>query len=260
MQILITNDDGIMAPGLQVLARTMSKLGEVLIMAPETERSAAGHGITIWDPIRIKEVSLKGISQAFAISGTPADCVKLAVQEFMPEKCSLVVSGINNGPNLGTDVLYSGTVSAAIEGVILGIPSIAVSLATADCAHDFSAAAEITLQLVKHLCEKKDTLPAGTLLNVNVPPVEKKLMQGIKVTRLGLREYKNVFDKRVDPRGNAYYWLKGDLLPHSERDPEIDVVAVEQNYVSVSPIHFDLTNYRLLNEIKAGGFEKLLLK
>ncbi|MCR4442729.1 MAG: 5'/3'-nucleotidase SurE [Peptococcaceae bacterium] len=258
MLILVTNDDGILAPGLQILARQMKGLGEVAVVAPAEERSATGHGITVRDPIRIKRMNFEGVNNAWAVMGTPADCVKLAVQELIG-KCGLVISGINSGPNLGTDVIYSGTVSAAIEGIVLGIPSIAVSLAS-DEYGDYGAAAEAAFTLACHLQKKKELLPPDTLLNVNVPPVDKKEIRGFKVTRLGMREYKNVFDRRVDPRGNVYFWLKGDLIPHDEVDPEIDVVAVEQNYVSVSPIHFDLTNYRLINRIKSAGFERLEIK
>ncbi len=256
MQILLTNDDGIMAQGLSALAMKLEKLGEIYVVAPMEERSATGHGITIWDPIRTKEIEMQGAKKAWAISGTPADCVKLGVQEFLKDDCSLVVSGINNGPNLGTDVLYSGTVSAAIEGAVLGIPSIAVSLASFEY-NDFETAAEAVCRLVRELMKNKSVIPKDTLLNVNIPAVKKELLKGYKITRLGVREYENVFDRRVDPRGNVYYWLKGDIIPNQDRDPEIDVVAVDNNYISISPIHFDLTDYGIIQSIKKSGLENI---
>jgi len=173
MQILVTNDDGILAPGIQELARSMVNLGEVILSAPMEEMSAIGHGITIRDPIRIRQMNFPGITRAWAVGGTPADCVKLAVQELICDNCSLVISGINNGPNLGTDVLYSGTVSAAIEGAILGLPSIAISLASYD-ATDYTVAAEVARILAEKVYKNKELIPPDTLLNVNVPAVPLK--------------------------------------------------------------------------------------
>lgn len=259
MKIIITNDDGIMAPGIRALAEIAAGLGEVVVVAPETERSATGHGITIWDPIRVKKLEIIGAQEAWSISGTPADCVKMAVQEFYKGECGLVISGINNGPNLGTDVLYSGTVSAAIEGIILGIPSMAVSLASFDPNMDYKVSAKVAYQLARHLVENIKKLPPDTLLNINIPPVDYEKIEGFRITKLGIREYDNVFEKRTDPRGNTYYWLKGEVVPHTDRDPELDVVAIDEKYVSVTPIHFDLTNYRIIDLIKKSGFEKLKL-
>lgn len=256
MRILVTNDDGIRAPGILALARKLTGLGQVLVVAPSKQQSATGHGITIVDPIRVRQVNIEGIGEAWAVGGTPADCVKLAVQELAKEQCSLVVSGINNGPNLGTDVLYSGTVSAAIEGAILGIPSMAVSLGAFDYA-GYETAADIALAVAKRLFTNRKEIPPDTLLNVNVPAVERERIRGFRVTRLGEREYDNVFDRRVDPRGNIYYWLKGELIPPRSSDIEIDAVAVEEGYVSISPIHFDLTKYKIINGIKACGFEDI---
>lgn len=256
MLIIVTNDDGIWAPGIQALARKMTQLGKVLLVAPREEQSATGHGITILDPIRVKKIDFKGIEEAWAVSGTPADCVKLAVQELAKEECSLVVSGINNGPNLGTDVLYSGTVSAAIEGAILGIPSMAVSLGEFDY-HDYETAAEISLAVARHLYANREVLPPDTLLNVNVPALTRDRIRGLKATRLGVREYENVFDRRLDPRGNIYYWLKGEIIPLRDHDLDVDVVAVGEGYVSISPIHFDLTKHRIINSIKKSGFENI---
>lgn len=258
MQILITNDDGIMAPGIQELARKMSKVGEVIISAPMEEQSAMGHGITIRDPIRIRPMNFPGVAKAWAVGGTPADCVKLAVQELICSDCSLVLSGINNGPNLGTDVLYSGTVSAAIEGAIQGIPSIALSM-SAYGAQDYQAAADIACILAEKVYSNKNLIPPDTLLNVNIPSVPMEKIKGFRITKLGQREYANVFDKRVDPRGNTYFWLTGEVVPDQEEDPEIDSVALENNYVSITPIHFDLTNYRIMNNIRDIGLESIEL-
>ena len=258
MRVLLTNDDGIMAPGIQKLAEKMARFAEVVIVAPHEERSATGHGITIWDPIRLKEMTFPGISKAYSISGTPADCVKLAVQELVKDKFDLVISGINNGSNLGTDVLYSGTVSAAIEGAILGIPSIAVSVASHDIL-EYDTAAEIALLISKSIITNLGSLPTDTLLNVNVPAVGKEDIKGFKITRLGVREYENVFDRRLDPRGNVYYWLKGNVKPHRHGNSEIDIVAIEQNYISLTPLHFDLTDHRVVKQIWARGFENLRL-
>jgi 5'-nucleotidase len=256
MRILVTNDDGIRAPGVQALAQKMSELGEVALIAPLEEKSAIGHGITIRDPICVHKMKIDGVSQAWGVNGTPADCVKLGLTELFVGKCDLIVSGINNGPNLGTDVLYSGTVSAAIEGVILGVPSMAISLASWDY-EDYSVSADIVYTLIEHIFKNKFKLPAGTLLNVNIPPVKKEDIIGYKVTMLGAREYENRFEKRFDPRGNPYYWAVGKLLPFKEKDPDFDVVAVEKNYVSLTPIQFDLTNYKIIQEIKEWGLEKL---
>ncbi len=258
MYILVTNDDGVSAPGVQALARKMMEVGNVVLVAPLEEKSAVGHGITIRDPIRVSELKVEGLSQVWGVNGTPADCVKLGLQELLQHECGLVVSGINNGPNMGTDVLYSGTVSAAIEGVIIGVPSIAVSLASWDY-EDYSVAAEITLTLVKEIIRQERVLPPGTLLNVNIPPVPREEIKGIKITGLGAREYENRFEKRLDPRGNPYYWSIGKLLPTQEKNADLDAPAVENNFVSVTPLQFDLTNYQIIKEIKEWGLEGLKL-
>lgn len=254
MNILVTNDDGVWAPGVQTLAKSLTEVGNVVLVAPSEEKSAIGHGITIRDPIRVDEIKIEGLNKAWGLNGTPADCVKLGLQELLGCDCGLVISGINHGPNLGTDVLYSGTVSAAIEGVILGIPSLAVSLASWDY-RDFRVAAEITVGLVKKIINEGKVLPPGTLLNINIPPVEKEKIKGIRITGLGPREYENRFEKRLDPRGKPYYWSIGKLLPSTGDSPDLDTLAVENNYVSITPLQFDLTNYRIIQEIKEWGLE-----
>ena len=213
MKILVCNDDGIWAKGISELAKAMQSMGEITVVAPDVERSATGHAITIHDPLRVRETTLwESDIKGYSLTGTPADCVKFGVSMIMDEPPDLVVSGINRGPNLGTDVLYSGTVSAAIEGAILGIPAMAVSLDSYDD-EDYSFAAQAALEIAKKIVEYH--LPADILLNVNVPAISGNLCKGIKVTKLGVRKYKENYIKRVDPRGGVYYWLNGDLLEGS---------------------------------------------
>lgn len=248
MKVLLTNDDGIFAEGLQVLARHFEKIAETYVVAPDHEQSAAGHSITMHRPLRAEKVKFLHSPDlpAWAVNGTPADCVKLAVEAVLPVKPDLIVSGINRGANLGTDVLYSGTVSAAIEGAILGYPAIAVSLTEyKDPVYD--AAAEFVCTLAKTIIEKK--LPPDTLLNVNVPGCPKEELKGMAVTRLGVRQYKNAFEERKDPRGRAYYWLAGELVDGEEGE-DTDVAAIKRCAVSVTPIHFDLTDRQLLKKLK----------
>ncbi|MCR6546323.1 5'/3'-nucleotidase SurE [Dehalobacterium formicoaceticum] len=257
MKILITNDDGIQAEGIQALRRALSEIGTVNMVAPSYERSATGHGITVHKPIRAQKIKLKDSDQDhWSVVGTPADCVKLALETLLSEPPDLIVSGVNHGANLGTDVLYSGTVSAAIEGMINGLPSIAVSLDD-DALVDFSFAADFTARLCQLLRLKG--FPSQTLLNVNVPGVEAQYIQGVRVTKLGDRRYTNTIESRKDPRGREYFWLAGDVI-NQEGDENSDVEAVKNNFVSVSPIHFDLTNYQVIDTIKSWGFEDLISK
>lgn len=248
MKVLLTNDDGIFAEGLQVLARHFEKIADTYVVAPDHEQSAAGHSITMHRPLRAEKVKFLHSPDlpAWAVNGTPADCVKLAVEAVLPVKPDLVVSGINRGANLGTDVLYSGTVSAAIEGAILGYPAIAVSL-TEYKNPVYDAAAEFVCELAKIIVEKK--LPPDTLLNVNVPGCPKEEIKGMAVTRLGVRLYKNAFEERKDPRGRTYYWLAGELVDN-EDDDDTDVAAIKRCAISVTPIHFDLTNRELLQKLR----------
>lgn len=243
MNILITNDDGIHAEGIQVLSQVFYETGlyRLSVVAPDHERSAVGHAITMHRPLRVEQVSFMHNPDlaGWAVNGTPSDCVKLAVEAILEERPQLVISGINRGSNLGNDVLYSGTVSAAVEGIILGIPAVAISLT--DCARreDFVYAAEFVRELVPRLEDFK--LPAGTLLNINVPP-GKTAVKGVQVTRLGRRRYRNTFDRRTDPRGLTYYWLAGELIEDEEQDGS-DVIAIREGYVSITPVRFDLTDY-----------------
>jgi len=247
MRILICNDDGIFAKGLSKLAETIKKIGQITVVAPDIERSAIGHAITVRDPLRLYETTLwESEIKGFSLTGTPADCVKFGVSMIMEEPPDLVISGINQGPNLGTDVLYSGTVSAAIEGAILGIPSMAVSLNSYED-EDYSFAAQTALNIAQKML--KYSLSPGTLLNVNVPAISRSQCKGIKVTRLGIRKYNENYIKRIDPRGKEYYWLAGDLMEKEQQD-DVDITAVREGYISVTPIHYDLTNYSQLRDIK----------
>lgn len=253
MRILLTNDDGIGAPGIQALWQALSKIAEVTVVAPDAERSATSQAITVHQPIRVDEYCIiEPKLCAWRVGGTPTDCVKIAVEALLPERPDVVVSGINLGPNLGTDVLYSGTVSAAIEGALYGIPSVAVSLDTWKNA-DFSIAADYAARLVQTLAQKQ--LPPNTLLNVNVPAVSAQQLGGVAVTKLGVRQYANIFERREDPRGRQYYWMGGQVI-ENDNDADTDIVAVKNNKISITPIHFDLTNYGLMSMLNEWQLDK----
>jgi 5'-nucleotidase len=251
MRILLTNDDGIHAIGLQTLRKVLSKSYDITLVAPDRQKSASGHGITVHKPLRVDKISY-GNTTGYAVSGTPADCVKLALEELLPYKPDLIVSGINSGPNLGTDVLYSGTVSAAIEGIISEVPSIAVSLVLeSDNNNNYLTAANFIAKLAPIVIKKG--LLDDTIVNVNVPDLESEKIKGIKITRLGVRKYINCVEKRKDPRGKNYYWLGGEVKDiEVDNDDSIitDIKAVSDGYISVSPVHFDLTNYNIIKELE----------
>ncbi len=244
MRILLTNDDGITAPGIQALWRELAAIGEVTVVAPDSERSATSQAITVHQPIRVDQFCIEDPPLcAWRVGGTPTDCVKIAIEALLPDRPDVVVSGINLGPNLGTDVLYSGTVSAAIEGALHGIPSLAISLA-AWKNPDFGPAARFAGKLVPTMASRK--LPPDTLLNVNVPHLPADKLAGVQVTRLGVIEYENTFERREDPRGRTYYWMGGSLV-EADNEEGTDVMAIKQGKISVTPIHFDLTNYAIMN-------------
>ncbi len=246
MRILLTNDDGINAQGIHALIKELSSVAELYLAAPDRERSGTGHSITVFEPIKVVKTNLPGVRQGWIVGGTPVDCVKMAIARLIDEKIDLVVSGINHGSNLGTDVLYSGTVSAAAEGVIMGCPSLAVSLNSRDN-FDFEFAAQFTRRVVGMVMNQG--IDKSTLININIPAIPQADIQGIRFTKLGLRNYDNLFEERQDPRGNTYYWLGGGVL-QEEQDPESDVYAVEHNFISVTPIHLDLTDYQLISEYR----------
>lgn len=252
LRLLVTNDDGIASPGLFALARELKKIGEVTVVAPAVERSASGHAITLADPLRVEEFRRKGVLFGYAVNGTPADCVKIAVQALLLKKPHMVVSGINKGPNTGTNVIYSGTVSAATEAAILGCPSMAVSLGTFGKA-DFSYAARFARRLVLHI--HREGLPKGVLLNVNVPHLPPAKIRGVRITRQGSTIFKDHYEKRTDPRGRTYYWLAGELDETVEEEG-FDGEALHKGEISITPLHFDMTNHDLLEELRSWKIKK----
>lgn len=248
MKILLTNDDGIYAPGLAALAEAISEIGEVMIVAPATEMSAVGHAITLSDPLRVTEYHKNGDFFGYAVTGTPADCVKIAFWALMKDapKPDLLISGINLGSNTGINTIYSGTVSAATEGAIIGLPSFAVSLATYTNP-DFTAAALFAKKLAQLISGK--TLPRGVFLNVNVPNLPPEEIQGVQITRQGMANYIENFEIRKDPRQRKYYWLTGEKV-EIEADEDVDDRAILNNKISITPVHYDLTYYPLIDELK----------
>lgn len=254
MHILLTNDDGIYADGIYALYQELKKIGKVTVVAPDGERSSVGHGITLSHPIWHKKVRRKGKFFGYGISGTPADCVKFAAAVLLKTKPDVVVSGINLGPNDGCSVFYSGTVAGAREAALMGIPSIAVSLDTF-VNPDFSYAARCTANLAKTVM--RQNLPQGTFLNVNVPHVPSSKIKGIKVTRQGTVPIHGSFRKRTDPNLREYYWMTG-RVSFKKNDQGSDSYALHGNYVTITPLHCDLTDYSFLNVLNHGaGFQSL---
>ena len=236
--ILVTNDDGVSAPGLRALVQAMTEIGNVVVVAPDKPQSGMGHAITIGDPLRIEKVHLFGQIEAYQCSGTPVDCVKLAKDKILHRNPDLCVSGINHGSNSSINVIYSGTMSAAVEACIESIPAIGFSLLDYSFEADFSAAshyAKIISQLLL-----KNTLPQGTLLNVNFPKLPLDEIKGIKVCRQAVAKWQEDYDERVDPRGHKYYWLTGKFVSN-DRGEDSDEWALGQGYVSVVPVQYDLT-------------------
>jgi 5'-nucleotidase len=245
--ILLTNDDGIYAQGILAAWTELRKVGEVQVVAPDAERSAVGHAITLLQPLRTKEVVRRNARFGYAVNGMPADCVKIAVGAILPKRPDIVVSGINLGSNTGTNVIYSGTVSAATEARIIGIPSIAVSLATFTDPN-FSYAAKFTRKLALAVLEHG--LPDRTLLNVNVPNLPEEEIKGVVITRQGESRVEEKFEKRTDPRNQTYYWLAGQFRLQEPR-ADADAAVVKEGYVSVTPVQFDLTAYAAIDELKS---------
>jgi 5'-nucleotidase len=246
MRVLLTNDDGIFSKGIEALYLALQEQHEVMVVAPETEQSAVGHAITMMDPLRVKEVNRNGSFFGYALSGTPADCVKLAITELMQPAPDVVVSGINMGANVGVNVIYSGTVSAATEGTVLGVPSLAVSIESFTTT-DFAAATDFIVMLLGLV--EKHGLPPGVLLNVNVPALPRDAVRGVRVTRQGDARFLDHYDRRVDPRDHIYYWLCGSTQSPGEA-PDTDAGALAANFISVTPIHYDLTHYAMLDVLK----------
>ena len=251
--ILVCNDDGIDAPGIYALVQELKKLGNVSVFAPDKQQSAVGHAITMNYPLRVTKFAKNRKFFGYAIEGTPADSVKLAARTLLDEKPDLLVSGINHGSNTAINVIYSGTVSAATEGTVLGIPSIAVSLTTYN-EPDFRFAAKFARKLATFILKKG--LPEGTLLNVNIPPVKEKEIRGVRITRQGKTRWDDTFEVRRDPANKEYYWLKGKLEV-LDRSPDTDQIAVMNNYVSITPIQLDVTDYKTLKKMRDWNIEKI---
>lgn len=238
--ILVSNDDGITAPGIRALVDAVQPLGDVVIVAPDSPQSGMGHAVTISKPLRLDRIrtDIYGELQAWQCSGTPADCVKLAVSKVLHRKPDLLVSGINHGSNSSINVIYSGTMSAAVEGAIESIPSVGFSLLDYSYDADFSYAKKIAQTVAKNILE--NGLPKGTLLNVNVPKLKESESKGIKVCRQALAKWEEEFDERKDPNGRSYYWLTGKFVNY-DKGEDTDEWALQNGYVSLVPVHFDLT-------------------
>jgi 5'-nucleotidase len=240
--ILVSNDDGIRAAGIQALETALKPLGDVWVVAPDREQSAASHSLSLYRPLRVEEID----DRHFAVDGTPTDAINLAINGIIKRRPDLVVSGINHGANLGDDVTYSGTVSAAMEGTLLGVPSIAVSLVTRERASDFTTAAAFAAGLARTVSARG--LPRDTLLNVNVPALPPAELRGHLVTRMGKRRYGDAIIEHLDPRGRKYYWIGGDDLGFVPAEGT-DCTAVAGGYISITPLHLDLTNYASIAQI-----------
>lgn len=245
--VLISNDDGINSDGIRALWRQIRRFAETHVVAPHAQQSAVGHSVTISTPIRAIRTIIDKDFYGYAVTGTPADSVKLAVRNILKgKKIDLLISGINHGSNTAINVIYSGTVSAATEGTILGIPSFAVSLASFTY-NDFSVAAKFASKLAKSVL--RNGLPKGTLLNVNVPAVSSEKIRGVLVTKQGKSFWDDQFDSRLDPNKREYFWLTGRMAV-MDKSTEFDHPAILDNYISVTPIHYDLTDYEMIPEIR----------
>lgn len=247
MKILVSNDDGIGASGIQALAKALKEIGDVVVVAPLTEQSAVGHAISMKNPLRVTKHYINGDFFGYAVSGTPADCVKMGIRNILHEKPDIVVSGINHGANAAVNIIYSGTVSAAREATFMDIPSIAMSV-TSHTPDSFEAAAEIAKKLVQEVV--KNGLTSGTMLNVNVPNIPKDEIKGIKITSQGTSTWDDYYEERIDPYGNSYYWLKGSLGVDNT-NKESDEYALKNNFVSVTPVHFDLTDRDAIEKLNS---------
>jgi 5'-nucleotidase len=245
MRLLCTNDDGILAPGLQTLTEAAERLGEVHVVAPDREQSATSHSLTLHHPVR----PVRRGDRRWQVDGTPTDCVMLAVEALMPDRPDFVLSGVNHGQNMGEDVLYSGTVAAAMEGVMLGIPAVALSFAGGDLRADpstLAGLADLVADLLQHVFELPG-VPADTLLNVNIPPLPPAEVRGVKLTRLGRRVYSNSLTPMQDPWGRDIYWIGGGSATW-RGEADSDFQAVRDGFVSVTPLSLDLTNHGLLTD------------
>jgi 5'-nucleotidase len=254
MHLLVTNDDGVQAPGLLALAQEMRKLGKVTVFAPDKNWSISGHVKTMERPLRVKEVLLADGSSAFSSDGAPSDCVALALLGLVEEPVDIVVSGINPNANFGHDVTYSGTVTAAMEAVIAGVKGVAVSLDSPEKfsgALDYTCAAAVARRVVEKVAVVE--LPRDVLINVNVPYLKEEELKGYMITRQGLRVYRDALDQRLDPRGKPYYWIGGES-PTGVDEPGTDFGALRAGCVSITPLHLDLTSYKSMDILKKWNF------
>lgn len=247
MKILLTNDDGIHAPGLFALYEALKFEHDVDIVAPESEMSAVGHAITLASPLRVQEIYRNDSFYGFAVKGTPADCVKIALQELLERPPDIILSGINPGANVGVNILYSGTVSAATEGAFLGVPSAAISL-NKRRNPDFSFAARFSKEVIRFIIETG--LKKGTALIVNIPAESADRISGVRLTRQGTARFEERFERRTDPRGNVYYWLTGET-PVENSSADTDARALKENWITLTPIHYNLTCDEELQRLKS---------
>lgn len=251
MKILISNDDGIAANGIRCLAEVLSQDNEVYVIAPDRERSAAGHSLTLHTPIRVEEVeAYNGVKKAWVTTGTPGDCVKIGVNAILSpeEQPDIIISGINHGPNLGADILYSGTVSCAMEGAMMGFPSIAMSLASMKYEpDDFKFSAKFVHALLPKLSQF--TFPKKSLLNINIPALDEEDIAGVAITELGRKMFTDNYEKRIDPRGKVYYWMAGELITEPV-DANTDIAAVRNNKISITPVTYEMTNENTMSDLE----------
>jgi len=251
MNILVSNDDGIAANGIRVLTEKLAQKHNVYVVAPDRERSAAGHSLTIHTPLRVEELDegKNGAKKVWVTNGTPGDCVKIGVSALLQgdEKPDFVISGINHGPNLGSDILYSGTVSCAMEGAMIGIPSIAVSLASLKTDYEsFNTAGDFVVALLERITDFK--FPPKSILNVNIPSLDPEDIAGVAITELGGKMFTDNYEKRTDPRGKVYYWLAGKLIDEP-RDAKTDIAAVRNNKISITPVTYEMTRTETLDDL-----------
>jgi len=255
MNILLTNDDGIYAPGIWALYRRLASKHAVTVIAPDRERSAVGHSITLNEPLRLDRVVVNGGYSGYAVSGTPVDCVRLAILELLETRPDLVVSGINPGANVGININYSGTVAAAREAAVYGIPAMAVSIQQG-AAVDYEIAARVAAALAELIL--REGLPAGTILNVNLPDADSRQLAGVKISRQGTNTFSDSFDKRVDPRNRTYYW-QGSELKEASEPADVDGSVLAEKYISITPIRCDMTDYRAMADLKNWDIAKEVL-
>ena len=244
MKILLTNDDGYRAPGIQILYETLRSYHEIILAAPDREKSAVGHGITLNEPIRIDKINLNGGGEGYAVTGTPADCVKLGLFKLCTTPPDLVISGINPGSNTGVNINYSGTVGAAREAALNGLSSMAVSVKRGKTV-DFQGMSRFIGDLVDKVCDYG--LPAGTFLNINAPDISLDDVRGVKITRQASNNLSKQFEKRIDPKDRSYYWY--DSINQVDSEPDTDINALSQNYISITPIQCDITDYKAMREL-----------